>query len=932
MSSTQNGVRCVTVGAVGATLTIEDVVRVAYGDGVNIEDAALERLERHIEEETLPPPPDAADAKNPLETLRIAPELIRASVFVRLASLARSKSGVRVQCLTRLQEKLNSKEDEIIMGHPMDHVLMAKLLPEEAEITNAEKWVLTAGNSFSAGVGAMGLHLGLGLASVTNGIAALSCEALAASSKSFDAQRIEAYANKKAQEVAESMRTLLHGSKRVHPKSEGIGNVPGIRDIPVVHGAAVDALSAIQLSLPSELNADALDAKTLMEFPHETSFTFLARTENAVRSGIHVLELSIKRVGYLLEKLPELHPLMEASGIALPPRERLAELAAFLESMHGSLLKQVKDLEEKLEAVLECQSEGALPVAGVALMSHEVLKNLSSSLSLECVLALLSLHFLEPRIQNTAEETSEQTSKKEKKRKGKERTTHLGEGTASLRRFFLEQLHTLVPYEGGSQTSVVESQEHVTQWMERCLELLAVHGPRLHEVIRVIHQQIDEHQVQHKPKIPKGARDFLPDQMRIREQVFDIITSVFKRHGAVAIDTPVFELKETLTGKYGEDSKLIYDLADQGGEILSLRYDLTVPFARYVALNSVGNIKRYHIGKVYRRDQPQMTKGRFREFFQCDFDIAGSYASMVPDAECIKVLVEVLKTLDLGSFEVRINHRKLIDAMMDICGVPSSKHRTICSAIDKLDKEPWDVVKTEMVVEKGLDASVADQLGVFVQQRDAPRDLLQKLSDATHPFMQHDEAQAALKEMETLLDYVDHLKAAEHIVWDLSLARGLDYYTGLIYEAIYKEGTTGSVAAGGRYDELVGMFSGKDVPAVGVSIGVERVFALMEKKMKEKAEAEGKTIRTNETQVRCLPLCWTRIGVVPRSWWHRLARACKHVAWKCAPSCGPQASLPNSVINRTPKWVTILIMPSKKASLSWSCLHLSHTAIYISLF
>jgi len=167
------------------------------------------------------------------------------------------------------------------------------------------------------------------------------------------------------------------------------------------------------------------------------------------------------------------------------------------------------------------------------------------------------------------------------------------------------------------------------------------------------------------------SRDFLPDQMKIRQTVFDKITSVFKRHGAVSIDIPVFEQKETLTGEYGEDSKLIYDLADQGGEILSSRCDLTVPLARYVALNSVGNIKRYHIGKVYRRDQPQMTKWRYREFFQCDFDIAGNYSVMVPDAECAKVLIEILQEFDLGEFELKINHRRLIDAMMDICGLPS---------------------------------------------------------------------------------------------------------------------------------------------------------------------------------------------------------------------------------------------------------------------
>ena len=138
-------------------------------------------------------------------------------------------------------------------------------------------------------------------------------------------------------------------------------------------------------------------------------------------------------------------------------------------------------------------------------------------------------------------------------------------------------------------------------------------------------------------KTPKGTRDWDPLSMALRKHVFATIERVFAKHGAVTIDTPVFELKEILAGKYGEDSKLIYDLQDQGGELCSLRYDLTVPFARFVAMNPTdyGNIKRYHIAKVYRRDQPAMTKGRFREFYQCDFDIAGTYDAMVPDAECL---------------------------------------------------------------------------------------------------------------------------------------------------------------------------------------------------------------------------------------------------------------------------------------------------------
>jgi histidyl-tRNA synthetase len=248
---------------------------------------------------------------------------------------------------------------------------------------------------------------------------------------------------------------------------------------------------------------------------------------------------------------------------------------------------------------------------------------------------------------------------------------------------------------------------------------------------------VEANQARRKPKVAKGARDFMPEQMAVREKAFGLITSVFKRHGAVSIDTPVFELRETLTGKYGEDSKLIYDLADQGGEILSLRYDLTVPFARYVACNNVVNIKRYHIGKVYRRDQPQMTRGRFREFFQCDFDIAGSYATMVADSEVLKVLVEILTDLRLGEFEVKLNHRKLLDAMLDIAGVPPQKFRAICSAIDKLDKEPWSVVKAEMVEEKGLAEGVADKIGEMVVLRGKPLELLAQLLEPSHALSIH---------------------------------------------------------------------------------------------------------------------------------------------------------------------------------------------------
>ncbi|XP_078509574.1 histidine--tRNA ligase, cytoplasmic-like isoform X2 [Lissotriton helveticus] len=362
-------------------------------------------------------------------------------------------------------------------------------------------------------------------------------------------------------------------------------------------------------------------------------------------------------------------------------------------------------------------------------------------------------------------------------------------------------------------------------------------------------------------KTPKGTRDYNPKQMAIRERVFNTIINCFKRHGAETIDTPVFELKETLTGKYGEDSKLIYDLKDQGGELLSLRYDLTVPFARYLAMNKITNIKRYHIAKVYRRDNPAMTRGRYREFYQCDFDIAGQYDAMIPDAECLKIVHEILSELQLGDFLIKVNDRRILDGMFAVCGVPDNKFRTICSSVDKLDKTPWQDVKNEMVGEKGLPPDVADRIGEYVQMNGGLEMIEQLLQD---PLLSQNKLSLdGLNDMKTLFEYLTLYGVTSQISFDLSLARGLDYYTGVIYEAVLLQDqkevqaqqndhceetlSVGSVAGGGRYDGLVGMFDpkGRKVPCVGVSIGIERIFSIME----QKAEASDEKIRTTETQV-----------------------------------------------------------------------------------
>ncbi|KAL3045348.1 hypothetical protein OYC64_013591 [Pagothenia borchgrevinki] len=360
-------------------------------------------------------------------------------------------------------------------------------------------------------------------------------------------------------------------------------------------------------------------------------------------------------------------------------------------------------------------------------------------------------------------------------------------------------------------------------------------------------------------KTAKGTRDYNPKQMAIREKVFNTILGCFKRHGAETIDTPVFELKETLTGKYGEDSKLIYDLKDQGGELLSLRYDLTVPFARYLAMNKITNIKRYHIAKVYRRDNPAMTRGRYREFYQCDFDIAGQYDAMIPDAECLKIVYEILSELDIGDFRIKVNDRRILDGMFAVCGVPDDKFRTICSTVDKLDKMPWEEVRKEMVSEKGLSEEAADQIGEYVSLQGGMELAERLLQD--QKMSQSKQACAGLTDIKLLFSYLQLFQVTDKVVFDLSLARGLDYYTGIIYEGVLTQTgiaaeaqngaeesvSVGSVAGGGRYDGLVGMFDpkGRKVPCVGVSIGIERIFSIME----QKAEASAQRVRTTEVQV-----------------------------------------------------------------------------------
>ncbi len=330
--------------------------------------------------------------------------------------------------------------------------------------------------------------------------------------------------------------------------------------------------------------------------------------------------------------------------------------------------------------------------------------------------------------------------------------------------------------------------------------------------------------------LAKGTRDLLPETMIRRQAVVEILTEVFARYGFAPQCTPAIERIETLTGKYGDDGeKLIYRILKRGeggkrGEVdLALRYDLTVPLARVVAMNPDLRMpfKRYQVQPVWRADRPQ--KGRFREFYQCDVDTVGT-TDPISDAECLAVLSDCLKALGFSEFSIRLNHRALLSAMVAEVGA-SEGETGVLVALDKLDKIGKDGVDAELQGQ-GLSHAARDRLwGLLEVPLGAPgADALDHLETELGEVAS--EAVASMRQVLALSHGMGVDPA--HLSFDPTLARGLDYYTGPVFEAVIREGNIGSIAGGGRYDGLIGMFCKRDVPAVGISLGLERILVVMD--------------------------------------------------------------------------------------------------------
>ena len=330
-----------------------------------------------------------------------------------------------------------------------------------------------------------------------------------------------------------------------------------------------------------------------------------------------------------------------------------------------------------------------------------------------------------------------------------------------------------------------------------------------------------------KPSIPKGTRDFGQVEMARRNYIFDTIKGVFQLYGFQQIETPAMENLSTLMGKYGEEGdKLLFRIQNSGEKAAlapekGLRYDLTVPFARYVVQHReeiVFPFKRFQIQPVWRADRPQ--KGRYREFYQCDVDVIGS-DSLVGELELIQIVEEVYRRLGINVC-LHINNRKVLAGIAEVIGAPD-KMIDITVAIDKLDKIGVEAVNAELI-ERGLNAEQVDKLQPILNLSGSTTDKL----NALRTILANSEVGLkGVEELETLFGLIEATDVHLNIELDLCLARGLNYYTGAIFEVKALDAQIGSITGGGRYDNLTGIFGLPNVSGVGISFGADRIYDVL---------------------------------------------------------------------------------------------------------
>ncbi|MEI7629033.1 MAG: histidine--tRNA ligase [Bacteroidota bacterium] len=364
-----------------------------------------------------------------------------------------------------------------------------------------------------------------------------------------------------------------------------------------------------------------------------------------------------------------------------------------------------------------------------------------------------------------------------------------------------------------------------------------------------------------KPSLPQGTRDFSASVVRKRNYIFQTIRTVMESYGFQPLETPAMENLDTLMGKYGDEGdKLIFKILNNGldnpakldqaklefEKVLAgkstkglteraLRYDLTIPFARYVAMNHAQltmPFKRYQIQPVWRADRPQ--KGRYREFYQCDADVVGSY-SLLNEVELANLYAEVFKLLGVD-VTIKMNNRKILAALAEISG-GADKMVDITVAIDKLDKIGLEKVKEELS-ERGLNEHQIKTIETYLLIEGSNDE---KIASLKKLIGENETGNKGIAELEWVLNYHQHNFVSKHLQADFTLARGLNYYTGIIFEVKANNAQMGSIGGGGRYDDLTGTFDVPNIPGVGISFGVDRIYDVMEELQLFPAEVQTGT-------------------------------------------------------------------------------------------
>ena len=391
------------------------------------------------------------------------------------------------------------------------------------------------------------------------------------------------------------------------------------------------------------------------------------------------------------------------------------------------------------------------------------------------------------------------------------------------------------------------------------------------------------------PKTARGTKDIDNSDIAIYRYIIYVCREKFKLRGATELETPVFELDKTFKSLYGEEEKLIYKIYNKDldkkisnkvsdsktfvsdsektsvsdsdktfvsdsertknnkedrdiREELSLRYDLTVPFARHIAMNGYDIFKRYQIAKVYRKDKPQMDKGRYCEFYQCDYDIAGSdQDTHIFDIEVLDLMQDILSEILKDDFVIRFNDREVLFDILKKSGLKAKYIKRVCSSLDKMDKHDWSYIENELVNVKNISKDIVDNikrnlnligqsLGNEFNENNAENESNYQMWDMYYCLLELGfMSQEAKSRLNAILKSLESLGILKYFKFDMTLIRGLDYYTGIIYEAEYanKDIMSSSIGGGGRYDKMIGKLSNSNIPAVGMSIGVERIFTIL---------------------------------------------------------------------------------------------------------